>query len=190
MGKNTIGRITAAAGLFILSSMNVPSASAAGVGVMSCIADATYTATGSVAGWLPTNQASPFTTTPRSIAIGGVPTTYVTATRYSGTPSITVSSVVAAANAAFATNYVGTNSTTTSTSFVQSIMTTGNYRLLVLHKADKVTFTKYQNNADCTTTTYTGLVAYVPTSSTAVSSLCVIADRYPAKTNWSPTCTD
>lgn len=190
MGKNTIGRITAAAGLFILSSMTAPSASAADVGVMSCVTDTTYLATAKSTGWLPTDVFDNVKTTPNGWYIGSFHN-YNTNFLYDGSTAISPSAVVAAANGNYGGIYSQASNVYINWEWSKTLSYPGvEARLLVLHRADKITFNKYQNNSNCTTTTTTGLVAYIPLTSDSQSTYCSIVDIKPYRTSWSSTCVD
>jgi hypothetical protein len=186
----TLKIMSALASTLIACSFGSSSASAAqsNVIIQACIADETYDATSRVAGWLPTNLSSP-TVDGLSTGVFGSRTA-TTNLLYTGSTPITKSALVADASLTYGIGYAVQSNLTKAWSYAGSIPTGSTGRILVLHKADKITFTKYVNKADCSTDSYPGLVAYVPYSTTLANSYCSIVDVIPNKTNWSTGCVD
>lgn len=172
-----------------LTSLNTAQAQTLPKNLTACPIDASYTATARSAGWLPTDEASAWVATAGTIN-RRYSTAVATTSTYSGSVSITMSGVVASANTTFGISLSESITSTQSWGYSLNVPSGVQARALLLHQADKITFTKYQNNANCTTTTTTGLIAYIPVSSGISSTYCWILDVYPAKTNWTNTCRD
>ena len=177
------------AGLLAISSITPAEAKPIKNAITACPITATYTITARSTGWQPTNQATSFLNGPYSFAFSGTHT-YTTANIYTGSTSIVISDVIAAANAAYGAGTYANPSSVTATWDWSGSIPASYARLLVLHRGDKITFTEVQDNANCTSTTTSGLVAYLPLSASSQSNYCRIVDVSPAKTNWSATCTD
>lgn len=186
----TLKIMSALASTLIACSFGSTSASAAqsNVTIQACIADETYDATSRVAGWLPTNLTSPTVFGLSTGIIGN--RTATTNLLYTGSTPITKSALVADASLTYGIGYAVQSNLTKNWNYVGTIPAGSTGRILALHKADKITFTKYVNKADCTTDSFSGLVAYVPYSTTLASSYCSIVDVIPNKTNWSTGCVD
>lgn len=158
--------------------------------ISSCIVDTTYKATSKVVGWLPTSVATNFEPTPNSYVIGTMKT-YTTNYVYNGITPISVAAVAAMASNTYVADFMPVTTFSQAWEWYQEAPTPGfDARMVVMHRSDKITFTKYQNNSNCTTTTTTGLVIYLPVASNSQNTYCSILDVYPAKNGWSPTCTD
>jgi hypothetical protein len=186
----TLKIMSALASTLIACSFGSSSASAAqsNVTIQSCIADVTYDSTSRVAGWLPTNLASAPVDSKSTAIMGNF--TATTNLLYTGSTPITKSALVADASLTYGIGYAVQSNLTRTWNYAGSIPVGSTGRILVLHKADKITFTKYVNKADCSTDSYPGLVAYVPYSTTLATSYCSIVDVIPNKTNWSTGCVD
>lgn len=157
--------------------------------VRSCIAGTTYLMTSRTAGWMPTNVASIWINGPGNATYSST-FTATTSFSYSGSVSVSANSVVSSAEATYGFDYGTSVSRSNSWSYSLPVPVGKQGRVLLLKNADKLTFTKYVDNPNCTTTTSTGLVAYVPTATTDNSSYCWTIDIAPAKTSWKPTCSD
>jgi len=177
------------ASLLALTQISPAEAHNAKTGLTACPITASYTITSRSTGWAPTDEATGFVTGPLSIPFLGT-RTYVTSIGYSGSVAISNADLVAAANATYgAGTYANPSSVTANWNWSYNIPAVY-AQLMVLHRSDKVTFTEVQDNANCTSTTTTGLVAYLPLAASSSSNFCRIIDIYPAKTNWSSTCVD
>lgn len=157
--------------------------------VRSCIPGTTYVMNSKISGWMPTNVASTWINGPGNASYSSSVTATSSFT-YSGSVSISASSVVSSATATFGIAYQTTTSKSDTWSYSLPVPAGQTGRILLLKNVHKITFTKYVDNLNCTTTTTTGLVAYVPTASTDNSSYCWTVDIMPAKTNWKSTCSD
>lgn len=158
--------------------------------ISSCIAETTYKATAKVVGWLPTSVATGFEPTPNAYVIGTMKT-YKTNYVYNGVTPISVAAVAAMASSTYVANFLPVTTFSQAWEWYQEAPTPGlDAQMVIMHRSDKITFTKYQNNANCTTTTTTGLVIYLPVDSNSQATYCSILDVYPAKNGWSSTCTD
>jgi hypothetical protein len=158
-------------------------------GLTSCVISTSYKVNGQTPGWAPTNLFGNW--------VGGpLTTTYsqsISATQsysYTGTVSISAQALGVEASASYATSYIVTSDKSSTWSYSANVPAGKTGRLLLLHRMDKINFTKYVDNSNCTTTSYPGLVAYLPIADTSASSYCWILDITPAKTDWKTTCTD
>lgn len=177
------------ASLLVISQISPANAVATKSGLTACPITSSYTITGRSTGWLPTDEATSFFNGPLSVLFSGS-RTYVTPISYGGSVSISNAGLVAAANAAYgAATYANPSSVTATWDWSYPIPSAF-ARVLILHRSDKVTFTEIQDNANCTSTTTTGLVAYLPLSASSQANFCRVVDIYPAKTTWSSTCVD
>jgi hypothetical protein len=171
--------------------IGVPSAATAEprAGVKSCITGTTYNATGRTTGWGPTTLASNWALGPQTISFSqsqSATQTYI----YSGSVTISATALGVSAEATYGVSYSPSLSTSTTWTYSAPVPSGKTGRLLALHRMDRINFTAVVDNANCTTTTTTGLVAYLPTSNTSSGAYCWIMDITPAKTNWSSTCSD
>ena len=158
-------------------------------GLTACPITATYSVTARTTGWMPTDESTGMIQGPLSVPFAGT-RTYVTPTIYNGSVSISMSGVVAAANSSYGSGTYANPSSVTANWDWSGTLPSAYSQFMVLHRGDKITFTEVQDNANCTSTTSTGLVAYLPLNASAQSNFCRIVDVSPAKTNWSSTCTD
>lgn len=157
--------------------------------VRSCIAGTTYVMNSRTTGWMPTNVGSTWINGP-GLATYSSTVSATSSFTYSGTVSVSANSVVASAEVTFGVDYGTSVSKSNSWSYSLPVPAGKQGRILLLKNADKIVFTKYVDNLNCTTTTTTGLIAYVPTASTENSSYCWTVDIAPAKTSWKSTCSD
>lgn len=177
------------ASLLALSQIGPANAVTVKSGLTACPIASSYTITSRSTGWLPTDEATDFATGPTSQLFSGS-RTYVTPISYGGSVSISNAGLVAAANSKYGSGTYANPSSVTATWNWSYPLPSAFARLLILHRSDKVTFTEIQDNANCTSTTTTGLVAYLPLSASSQANFCRVIDVYPAKTNWSSTCVD
>lgn len=102
--------------------------------------------------------------------------------------SVSSSAIIAKAEATAGVDYNYTTEKTTSWGYHTSIPAGKTGIMQVLHQADRWSVTKYVDNADCTTTTYTNAVATIPKATTVNTSYCIIRDFTPYRTGWQSTC--
>lgn len=171
--------------------IGLPAAASAApkTGITACITGTTYVVTGRTAGWGPTTLFSNWALGPQTISIAQSVTATQTYT-YSGSVTISASALGASAAATYGQSYSPSLSTSTIWSYSAPVPSGKTGRLMALHKMDKISFTTIVDNANCTTTTTTGLVAYLPWNDKSNAAYCWIMDISPAKTDWKSTCSD
>ena len=154
-----------------------------------CMPSTTYVITGVTEGWAPTTLGSYWALGPQTVSFS----TSQTASQdsiYTGSVSISTSVLGSQVSASYGQSYSVTTSTSTTWSYSAAVPSGKTGRLLILHRMDKINFNTRVDNPNCTTTTTTGLVAYLPWKDTSNSAYCSIMDISPAKTDWKTTCTD
>lgn len=161
----------------------------ANAALQSCIPATTYLMNSRAAGWMPTDTASAWMIAPATIAYNQTSTVSTTYT-YSGSATISISSVVAEASATYGYSYSPSTSYSAGWTYSAPSPSGTQARMLILRAADKLTFTKVVDNPNCTTTSTTGLIGYVPRGANSNAAYCIIMDVWPAKTTWKSTCSD
>lgn len=158
-------------------------------GLKACVSATTYDVTGRTAGWGPTSLSSSWAVGPQTISIAQTATADQSYS-YSGSVAISVSALGASATASYGQTYTSTIGNSTTWTYSAAVPSGKTGRLLSLHRMDKISFTKIIEYSNCTTSTTTGLVAYLPWNDKSNTAYCWIMDISPAKTSWRSTCSD
>ncbi len=181
--------LAASGATILLALTGFGPASPADAAVQSCIATTAYPVSTRAAGWMPTDTGSIWMSAPGTISFSQTKSVS-TSTAYSGSVAVTVSDVLVSATATFGISYTTASTITSSWSYSKPAPVGVLGRMLILRAADRLTFSKVTDNSNCTNTTTTGLLLYVPRGADVNSNTCMIMDLYPAKTNWSSSCVD